>query len=390
MNSNGSEIVAAPIFIVGCPRSGTSLLRDMLDAHSNLTFPTESHFIPVFFKAYGDPQTEGEARRLARKILKLTWIRSWDLALEPVDFADDRSFREIVTRLYRAYARKQKKTRWGDKTPQYVTEIPVLYALFPECKIIHVYRDGRDVALSWLRVGLDARNIFTAALSWKEWVSKGRRDGAALPSNAYFEVRYESLLARPREVIKDVCEFLEEPFSEAVLRKNPLRRNQRRLRLGQRDFGIPNTQVVETNAQKWKTEMSPRARLLFESIAGDLLASIGYEVSGDSRQITGPERIMWRTHHWSCWVVDRMNSKNFLDWLVTFLSMTYARIRCALGGALSFRCRKWHWPNEHRRERNKVTLPKGCVSDLGAYRARTPHSIASNCQQNCQQTAVEE
>jgi hypothetical protein len=359
MNSNGSEVVAAPIFIVGCPRSGTSLLRDILHAHSNLTFPTESHFIPVFFKAYGDPQNEGEAWRLAQKILKLRWVRSWELALEPGDFAADRSFREIVTRVYQEYARKQKKTRWGDKTPQYVAEIPVLYALFPECKIIHVYRDGRDVALSWLRVGLDARNIFTAALSWKKFVSKGRRDGAALPTSAYFEVRYETLLALPREVIKDVCAFLEEPFSEALLRRNPLRHKQRQLRLGQRDFGILDTQIVTTNAQKWKTEMPPRARVLFESLAGDLLASMSYEVAGATRTISRPERMMWRTHHWSCWVVDRMNSKDFREWLVTFLSITYARIRYALSGARSFRCRKWHWPNEHRRERNKVTLPTG-------------------------------
>ena len=327
MNSAGSDGAAAPIFIVGCPRSGTSLLRDILDGHLNLTFPTESHFIPVFFKAYGDPQTQGEARRLAARILRLRWVRSWGLALEPGDFAHDRSFRKVVTRIYSEYARNKKKARWGDKTPQYVAEIPVLYALFPKCKIIHVYRDGRDVALSWLRVGLDARNIFTAALSWKKFVSKGRRDGAALPSSAYLEVRYESLLACPEKVIRDVCAFLEEPFSEAVFRKNPLRHNQRQMRLGRRDFGILDTQIVTTNVQKWKTEMPPPARVLFESLAGDLLASMGYEVAGATRQISGLERIMWRAHHWSCWVVDRMNSKDFLEWLVTFLSMTYARIR---------------------------------------------------------------
>jgi hypothetical protein len=213
-----------------------------------------------------------------------------------------------------------------------VTEIPVLYALFPECKIIHVYRDGRDVALSWLRVGLDARNIFTAASSWKKWVSKGRRDGAALPGNSYFEVCYERLLALPGEVIKDVCEFLEEPYSEAIFRNNPLRRNQRQMRLGQRSFGIGDTQIVETNAQKWKTEMSSSERLLFESIAGDVLESTGYEVAGVRRQITKAERIAWRTHHWALWILDRMNSKDFLDWLVTFLSMTYARMHYALAG----------------------------------------------------------
>jgi hypothetical protein len=331
MNPTVPKDPASPIFIVGCPRSGTSLLRDILHAHPNLAFPTESHFMPVFFKAYRDPKTEGEARHLAARILKLRWVRSWELEFEPGDFAHDRSFREIVSRIYQQYARKQKKTRWGDKTPQYVTEIPVLSALFPGCRIIHVYRDGRDVALSWLRVGLDPGNVFTAALTWKKFVERGRLDGAALPGNAYLEVRYESLLARSKDVIRDVCAFLDEPFSEAVFQKSPLRRNQRQMRLGHRDFGIADTQVVTTNKQKWKTEMSPRARLLFESLAGDLLASLGYEVAGVTRRISKPERMIWRTHHALWWVLDRINTKDFCEWLMTFLSVTHARIRYLLG-----------------------------------------------------------
>jgi len=136
----------SPIFIVGCARSGTTLLRDLLRAHPRLTFPIESHFIPAFGKAYGDPRSAREAIRLARRILNFGWVRPWGLPLAPEDFADCRSYRQVVCRLFEAWARQENKPRWGDKTPRYVLWIPELVALFPGAKIIHIYRDGRDVA----------------------------------------------------------------------------------------------------------------------------------------------------------------------------------------------------------------------------------------------------
>ena len=324
--SNGAVGVDRPIFIVGCPRSGTSLLRDLLHAHPNLAFPTESHFIPVFFKAYGDPRSARDAQKLAAKILALRWVRSWKLPLTPADFAPDKTFRELVIRLYRAYARKEQKPRWGDKTPQYAAELPLLHALFPNCKIIHLYRDGRDVALSYLEVGLDPGNVFTAARAWKHYVTHGRRDGAALPAGIYREVRYETLLARPEETLQEICAFIDEPFDAVVFESNLLRHNQRQRRFGHRDFGIPDTAVVPYNVQKWKTGMSRRQRLLFESVAGDLLASLGYETTGATRPISIPERLMWGTHHALWWFYDRLNSKDLLEWSATFSSMTIARI----------------------------------------------------------------
>jgi Sulfotransferase family len=71
----GKDMADAPIFIVGCPRSGTNLLRDLLRSHPRLAFPGESHFIPEFYKGYGDPKNEREARRLGARILRVNWVR---------------------------------------------------------------------------------------------------------------------------------------------------------------------------------------------------------------------------------------------------------------------------------------------------------------------------
>jgi len=153
-------MTCSPIFIVGCPRSGTHLLRNMLRSHPNLSFTGESHFIPKFYKAFGDPKSQKEAKKLASVILHLQWIKPWHLSLAPASFAHDRSYAQVVRRIFGAWAQKENKPRWGDKTPQYVTEMPVLSELFPGCKFIHIIRDGRDVALSWLALNFSPTKFF--------------------------------------------------------------------------------------------------------------------------------------------------------------------------------------------------------------------------------------
>ena len=237
----------SPIFIVGCPRSGTGLLRDLLRSHPHITFPSESHFIPKLFKAYGDPRDEREARRLANTILKMSWVRVWGLSLDPSFFAGCRSYSEILSRLYEEWMRREGKIRWGDKTPQYVTEMPTLLEIYPSCKIIHIYRDGRDVALSWLRLGFGPENIFTAARRWKYFVNMGRRAGATLPPETYLEISYETLLSHPEATMRRTCAFLNEPFCRDVL--TPKRLGIGLISVRKRKL-ISDSEIVKSNSSK--------------------------------------------------------------------------------------------------------------------------------------------
>jgi hypothetical protein len=309
----------SPIFIVGCPRSGTSLLRNLLRAHPRLTFPEESHFIPAFYRAYGDPENEREARALAARILAASRVKAWGLTLDPSAFAGDRSFARVAARIYEAWAEKQQKPRWGDKTPGYVLEIPLLLKLFPGAKILHIVRDGRDVALSWLRYGIGPRNLYTAARMWSDMVRAGRRAGAVLAPERCLEVRYETLLAEPAAVMREVCAFLGEPFTDAVLRPNTSAGE------GAADPGKLNyffigkprgprprqTEIVAAYAGKWKQTMTPAARMLFESAAGDLLRELGYETEGRVRSVTSAERRMWALHHRLSWILSRLNRRDY-------------------------------------------------------------------------------
>ena len=285
-----------PIFIVGCPRSGTTLLRDLLRSHPGITIAPESHFIPRFYLSYGDPSSDQEAWRIARSILKTRRVGLWQIVAQPTDFIGCRSFSEVTTRLFELWAREKGKPRWGDKTPHYVRHIPLLIQLFPDAQVIHVVRDGRDVALSWLRTRFEPRNLYKAARLWKEMATKGRRDGATLPADSYLEVRYETLLADPEATMRGVCQFLNEPWEPAVLtpsRFDVMFGKKSRVRT---DAAL-HRDIVRDNAGKWRAAMSLRQRALFESVAGDLLGELDYPLEGLARPLSRGTEILLETDH---------------------------------------------------------------------------------------------
>lgn len=321
----------APIFIVGCPRSGTGLLRDLLRAHPRLTFPQESHFIPQLYKEYRHRRQPIDAPKLAERILRLPWVHKWakDLPLEPSQFAEDKSYRQVVERVFEAWARSQNKPRWGDKTPQNVTQIPVLVELFPDCQILHIVRDGRDVAMSWLRTWFSPGNMYMAARQWQHFVSAGRNAGQMLAPETYKEVRYEDLLDEPEATLRQVCAFLGESFDPAMLNPNFLARGHRPPLFGRRKRQgyASKSEIVRANHGKWKATMFPSDKILFESVAGPLLESLGYETAGHIRHVSRLEKLAWAAHHYSFWLAQRLNSKENHRLLIPFLRMTWTRIR---------------------------------------------------------------
>lgn len=283
------------------------------------------------YRAYGDPASERAARRLATRILRLEWVRLWGLDLDPDDFGDCRSYRAIVSRIFEAWMRREGKERWGDKTPQYVSHIDTLTEVFPGCQILHVYRDGRDVALSLLGKLIGPRNVYTAARFWKARVSEGRRAGAALPAGHYFEVRYESLLEDSEPTMRDVCDFLGERFDPAVLRPSLLPR------LWRSRFGSPTSlelspEIVHSNARRWAREMTAAERGLFESVAGELLETLGYEREG-ARRVSRAEQLAWRLHDRFWFFVRRLSRGDESEWLRTEAILRLAGLLCWLRSA---------------------------------------------------------
>jgi hypothetical protein len=278
---------AAP-FIVGAGRSGTTLLRMMLDSHPELAIPPETHFIPLLDQIWNDSPQPRDA-----VIDALLGHQRWaDFELDGEQFqarletARASSLADILRTFYSAYAEQRGKARWGDKTPRYVMDMPGIAELLPEAHFIHVIRDGRDVALSVRPLWFGPDSLEEAASWWRERIDAGQRAGAELP---YLEVRYESLVEDVRAQLERVCRFLGLEFSEVMLNSHTLAgarlseekdlvkqglTAQRRREIHARVRVRPDSRGVG----RWRTEMTPEERRRFEELAGDTLERLGYPV----------------------------------------------------------------------------------------------------------------
>jgi hypothetical protein len=273
--------VKPPFFIVGAQRSGTTMLRLMLNRHPHLAVPFESGFIPEFDgrqKAYGDLRDMENAAALLRDICKHTKVEKGRLVEDPraVLARPIATYGDLVRAIFEAYAARRGKTRWGDKTPAYVTELDILWRLFPGCSIIHLVRDGRDVALSLRDLDWGSRHLPHVANDWRWKTTVAHKVGAILADN-YFEVRYEDLVLRTEATLRRICEFLGEPFHDDLLRFDSDAGSEMpedSLKWHRNSIRPPDAGLV----QMWKTRMSRTDRIIFEQVAGAALELFGYEM----------------------------------------------------------------------------------------------------------------
>jgi hypothetical protein len=300
------DVSKGPIFIVGCPRSGTTLLRNLLRGHPHIGCPNESFFIPLLYESWGDPRDSHEAVALGRRILQIVDFNP-PVVLRPESFASDRRFRDMVERVFDNWLDQVHKSRWCDKTPVYVRHLDLLARLFPQARVLHIIRDGRDVALSWLRADLEPHNLYTAASAWSELVTAGRGAGAKLGPSRYLELRYERLVAETETCMREVCAFIEEPFTPDVL--VPVSRDPR---------------ILRDNVDKWRRHMTASEIALFETLAGACLADLGYPLTGSGRPVSLAEALVWRTHQVVFHYLQLLRKRH--QWKMRF-AMWRARVR---------------------------------------------------------------
>jgi hypothetical protein len=290
-SSPRAEPAPAP-FVVGVPRSGTTLLRLMLDAHPQLTIPPETYFLPELLRAC---KSGGASRERVLEVITAT--KRWqDFQLEPsrllrrLPARRPVKGREAARAFYAAYAESVGKPRWGDKTPVYLKSMLAIQKALPEARFIHIIRDGRDVALSVLGLLFGPDSVDEAARRWKRKVLRAREQASRL--RHYREVRYEDLVADPESTLRSVCEDVELPWDPSMLdyhrhAEQRMRTEIRELRpLGGgtitaeervRQHELVSRPPSATRAGRWKTDMSPADRQAFESVAGKLLDQLGYE-----------------------------------------------------------------------------------------------------------------
>jgi hypothetical protein len=276
------------IFIVGCSRSGTTLLKRLIDAHPDVAFPMESHWITKFFEKPGILTPEGFVTpQLIRKLRKHRKFQKLKLGQDDIEslLPSEGSLRyqEFVSGIYDLYGQRKGKKLVGDKTPPYARHIPLLHSLWPKSKFIHIIRDGRDVGLSvlnWKRARVTAGRIgswsddrvTTVALWWEWYVRLGREGGQSIGPELYHEVRYESLIQETENECRRVCDFLDLTFDEAMLSYHK-GRVRTAPELDAKAAWLPPTRGL----RDWRSDMAAGDLERFESAAGGLLDELGYQ-----------------------------------------------------------------------------------------------------------------
>jgi hypothetical protein len=252
----------------------------MLDAHPDLAVPGESHFVPRLARAYGVGVVDPLA--VAADLMATPHFGHWkvprEAVLRRVEALGGRStLARAIEAAYLANADVHGKLRWGDKTPIHVRSIPLLASLWPDARFVHVIRDGRDVALSYLSLPWGPSTIWAAARKWTRDVSAGIRDGQPLGTSRYLEVRYEDLVADPRSAMERICAVAALPFNASML--DPSRRADHPTLAPDegRRYHERSTLGVQAEARSWRTEMGADDVRRFEAVAGELLEDLGYE-----------------------------------------------------------------------------------------------------------------
>jgi hypothetical protein len=275
------------LFIVGCARSGTTLLQRIVDAHPQIAITPSMHWISGYFKRRKvsrpeDPVTPEmvsgvlEDRKFDRFRIRRDELEGLIGSGEPV------SYSRFLAGIFDLYGKTQGKPLVGNKTAPYVRRLPALHALWPKARFVHLIRDGRDVCLSvmnWSKAeGTAGRYatwtedpVTTMALWWKRKVLLGREAGRSLGPNLYQEIRYEALVSEPARECEKLCSFLGLPYDEAMVNY------QERKETGSWGRAAKGRWLPPTPAMKERhSSMSVEEVERFEAAAGDLLDELGY------------------------------------------------------------------------------------------------------------------
>lgn len=269
-------------FIVGCARSGTTLLRAMLDSHSELVVTPESGFVvPVIGARHRLESVHGLAvdtflEYVAADGTFALWGLKHDAVAETLKRNRPANVIEGLRQLYSLYAESRGKKRVADKTPNNVVCIARLAEAFPEARFIHIIRDGRDVAASLTSMAFGPTSFGKSVLHWKKYVQTGQRQGLGLGANRYYEVRYEDVVERPDRTLRDLCDFINLRYEPDMLQFYE-RADQVLKGVGRPSEHPSIHQPVTKGLRDWRRQLRPADIALFEALAGDFARTLGYD-----------------------------------------------------------------------------------------------------------------
>ena len=264
-------------FIVGCGRSGTTLLKTILNAHPNVSIPHETFFFNSI--ARGDIHSEVRPQTRIQKIVSCWWIREMNVTEEGLREAlGDRcpTWPNLLVALL-CETTDHEATRIGEKTVGHLLFVDQLLKLYPSCRVIQIIRDPRAVLASFRSSSVGSSFAAKIIRDWSKAIEVDRQHQTR---SRYSRIRFEDLLLDTRGTLEQLCEFLELPFSESMLEFH-----------NRQDKGFSDLQPHHQNTTKkiftsgidaWQSKLSRSSVALLEHYLGASMCELGYEVSGDS------------------------------------------------------------------------------------------------------------
>jgi LPS sulfotransferase NodH len=262
-----------PIFVVGAPRSGTTLLLEALNRHPDVWLCEETYFLHFVWgrrRRLGDLRDPRSRRRLVDAYLATKRIRQQDVDLAKLAEAlmeEGTGCEAFFESLMRFCARAHGRTRFGEKTPDHARHADVLCDLFPDCALVHLVRDPRDVVASLLRMPWADRSVLANTRQWVEC----QRGALGVRERAnYVRVVYEDLVANPEAELAKLCGAVGLPYSGVMLEAGD-ESGANRWWLGRARTAIDGSRVM-----RWKHELSSSQAALVEWLARDTMKELGY------------------------------------------------------------------------------------------------------------------
>lgn len=275
----------APVFVLGCPRSGTTLLYDMLLSAGGFgVYLAESNVFNLLAPRFGDLSSRANRERLLEAWLGSKLFRASGLDAEHIRkriLDDCHNAGDFLSIVMEEICLLQGAPRWAENSPEAMLYLPIIKQLIPNALVVHIIRDGRDVANSLGNVRYvrpfpweDRYSVIGCGVYWEWIVQRGRTFGQSMGGD-YMEVHFEELLARPQETLDQIGRFIEQPLDYATIQ-----------RVGYGSVSKPNTSFRSKDPNtafnpvgRWKNSFSPQQLALFERLVGKTLQELGYALA---------------------------------------------------------------------------------------------------------------
>jgi len=273
--------LAPPFFIVGAPRSGTTLLAVLLDRHSNVAIGPETQFYAEFIPRNWADRKPETYEQLVDSALAFKRIVDFGLDREQLlrQFKTyELSSANLLRSIMEVHAIRNSKLRPGEKSPSHLKHVPAILDQFPGAKAICVLRDGRDVVRSLLEtpwaIPGNPRRLQLFCLRWNDAVEETIHYERTLPHDRFMTVKFEDILRQPRPELEKICDFLGEEFEPTQLEPE------------QSSSVIPHwekkwkNKAVETldseRIEAWRKSSDQKQIWIMNSMMGTMLERVGY------------------------------------------------------------------------------------------------------------------